>query len=174
MKTVPNILSLSRIMLCIILVFVKPLSGTFYIIYLYCGLSDILDGFIARKTGAASRFGEKLDSIADLIMAVVLLVLLYPVINPGKEIAIWITLIGIVRLMSVIVALKKFKTFAILHTYGNKITGLALFLFPVLLLLIPMTMLMYLICIIASASAIEEFIIQLTSHQLQANRKSIF
>jgi Phosphatidylglycerophosphate synthase len=174
MESIPNCLSLSRIILSLFLIFVKPISSAFYTIYVICGLSDILDGFIARKTGATSGIGAKLDSVGDMVMAIVLLLVLYPIINPSKEIIIWIIVIGVIRLASMAVAFKKYKTFASIHTYGNKITGLVLFIFPMLLPLIHKTVLIYIICTIASISAVEELIIQLTSSRLQLNRHSIF
>ena len=174
MKAIPNCISFSRIILSLILIFVKPLSVAFYVIYVICGLSDIVDGLIARKLGTTSRLGAKLDSIADMIMVGVLLVVLYPIVSLATEIIIWIICIGIIRLASMVVALKKYKTFAILHTYGNKITGLVLFIFPLFLPYIHATMLMNIICVVASISAIEELIIQLTSSQLQLNKQSIF
>ncbi|PRR83808.1 CDP-alcohol phosphatidyltransferase family protein [Clostridium vincentii] len=174
MKVIPNCISFSRIIFSAILIFVKPLSVSFYAIYIICGFSDIVDGFIARKTGTTSRLGEKLDSMADMIMIGVLLAVLYPIVNPATKIIIWIISIGIIRLAAMSVALKKYKTFAMLHTYGNKITGIVIFIFPILLLYIDTTMLLYIICVLASISAIEELIIQLTSSKLQANRKSIF
>lgn len=174
MKAIPNFISLSRIIFSMTLILVKPLSAAFYTIYIICGLSDMVDGFIARKTGTTSGFGAKLDSIADLVMVVVLLIVLYPIVNLTIEIIIWIILIGITRLASMIVAVKKYKTFAILHTYGNKITGIVLFLFPILLAYIHTNVSIYIICVVASISAIEELIIQLTSNQLQLNKHSIF
>jgi CDP-diacylglycerol---glycerol-3-phosphate 3-phosphatidyltransferase len=174
MKAIPNWISFSRIILSLILIFVKPLSVTFYVIYIICGLSDIIDGYIARKTGTTSGLGAKLDSMADMIMAGVVLLVLYPIVNPTTEIVIWIISIGIIRIASMVVALKKYKTFAILHTYANKITGIVLFIFPLFLPYIHTTVLMYIICVVASISAIEELIIQLTSSQLQLNKQSIF
>ena len=94
---VPNFISFSRIIFSLLLIFVKPLGLVFNTIYIICGLSDIIDGFIARKTGTTSRLGEKLDSIADMVMIVVLLLVLYPIINPTTEIIIWIILITIDR-----------------------------------------------------------------------------
>ncbi|AQR94434.1 MULTISPECIES: CDP-alcohol phosphatidyltransferase family protein [Clostridium] len=174
MKAIPNFISVSRIFFSLALILVKPLSSAFYIIYIICGFSDIMDGFIARKTGTASAFGAKLDSVADMIMIGVLLFLLYQIINPKIEIIICVILIGTIRLIAMIVALKKYKTFASIHTYGNKITGIILFLFPILIPYIQTTILMYVICIVASISATEELIIQLTSHELQLNKQSIF
>jgi CDP-diacylglycerol--glycerol-3-phosphate 3-phosphatidyltransferase len=174
MKVIPNCISFSRIIFSLALILVKPLGTTFYTIYIICGFSDIIDGFIARKTGTTSRFGAKLDSIADMIMIGVLLFLLYPIINPKIEIIIWVILIGIIRLIAMIMALKKYKIFASIHTCGNKITGIIVFLFPILIPYIHTTVLMYIICVVASISAIEELIIQLTSDELQLNKQSIF
>lgn len=173
MKIIPNCISLSRLIFSLTLIFIEPLSVAFYVIYSICGFSDIIDGFIARKTGTTSRLGEKLDSIADMIMIGVLIFILYPIINPSTEILLWIISIAIIRLAAMGVALKKYRTFAFLHTYGNKITGILIFIFPILLIYINTTVLMYIICAAASISALEELTIELTSSELQANRKSI-
>ena len=174
MKAIPNYISVSRIIFSLTLIFLKPLSLAFYVIYIICGFSDILDALIARKTRTTSTLGAKLDSVADMIMVGVVLLLLYPIINPTIEIIIWIILIAIIRLSSMVVALKKYKTFASIHTYGNKITGIILFLFPILFHYIHTIGLMYIICLIATLSAIEELIIHLISSHLELNRQSIF
>ena len=174
MKAIPNCISFSRIIFSLILIFITPLSIAFYAIYIICGFSDIMDGFIARKTVTTSILGAKLDSMADIIMTGVFLLVFYPIVNPATKIVIWIISIAIIRLASMVIAIKKYKTFASLHTYGNKITGLVLFIFPILLPFVHTTVLMYIICAVASISAIEELIIQLTSSQLQLNKQSIF
>ncbi|MBZ9623862.1 CDP-alcohol phosphatidyltransferase family protein [Clostridium sp. FP2] len=174
MKSIPNCISFSRIIFSLILIFVTPLSIVFYVIYIICGFSDIMDGFIARKTVTTSILGAKLDSMADMIMTGVLLFVLYPIVNPTTETVIWIISIAIIRLASMVIALKKYKTFASLHTYGNKITGIVLFIFPILLPYVHRNVLMYIICAVASISAIEELLIQLSSSQLNLNKQSIF
>ncbi|GAA0081641.1 MULTISPECIES: CDP-alcohol phosphatidyltransferase family protein [Clostridium] len=173
MKLLPNCISFSRIIFSLTLIYTKPLSLAFYVIYIICGFSDIMDGFIARKTGTTSSLGAKIDSMADMIMVGVLLFLIYPIANLTNKIVIWIILIGIIRLASMFIAMKKYKTFGSVHTYGNKITGLVLFLFPILIPYINTTVPMYIICFVASISAIEELIIQLTSSQLELNKKSV-
>lgn len=174
MKSIPNFISFMRIVLSLILIFVKPLSLVFYLIYIVCGFSDIMDGYISRKKGITSSLGAKLDSFADMVMIFVLLFVLYPILNPEIKIIIWIISIAIIRLLSMFVALRKYKTFASIHTYGNKITGLLLFIFPISLSFLNATVLMYIICVVASITAIEELIIQLTSSELQLNKISIF
>lgn len=174
MKSIANYISISRILLSLTLTLVKPTSMVFFIIYLFCGISDMLDGYIARKTNTTSKLGEKIDSIADLIMVVVLMLVLYPIINLTVKIVVWIAIIAIIRVVSVMVVFVKYKTFQILHTYGNKITGFVLFVFPLSFAFGQSEVLMYIICVVASISAIEELLIHISSDELNANRKSIF
>ncbi|KAJ50720.1 CDP-diacylglycerol--glycerol-3-phosphate 3-phosphatidyltransferase [Clostridium tetanomorphum] len=174
MKSLPNCISFSRIIFSLILIYTKPLSLDFYVIYIICGFSDIIDGFIARKIGTTSSFGAKLDSIGDMIMTAALLFLIYPILNLTTKIVIWIVIISIIRLSSMFVAMKKYKTFASIHTCGNKITGIVLFLFPIFIPYINTNVLMHIICVVASISAMEELIIQLTSTKLELNKQSIF
>ena len=179
MKSIANYISTSRIFLSLTLAFTKPLSIAFFVIYLVCGISDVFDGYIARKTNTASKLGEKLDSAADLIMVMVLMIVLYPIINPiinsTVQIVVWIVIIGIIRSVSMLVVFVKYKNFEILHTYGNKITGLVLFAFPLSLAFVQSDVLMmYIICVVASISAIEELFLHLSSKEFRANKKSIF
>lgn len=174
MKQIPNLITCSRIGLSVALLFVRPLGAAFYIIYILCGLSDMVDGLLARKFGATSRLGEKLDSLADFVMIGILFILLLPVIKPTLPIIIWVLGIVAVRFAAAGIAFVKFKTFAFLHTYSNKMTGLLLFLFPLALPVFHAVVVMYALCTAASISAIEELIVQVTSYELDANRKSIF
>ncbi|KGE19715.1 CDP-alcohol phosphatidyltransferase family protein [Paenibacillus wynnii] len=175
MKSLANSISLTRIFLALALVVVKPLGIAFLSIYLICGMSDVLDGYIARKTDTASKLGEKLDSIADLILVVILIAVLFPLLTITVQILAWVIIIGIIRAVSMLVVFAKYKTFGILHTYGNKITGLVLFAFPLSLAFVPSeVVVMFIMCAVASLSAVEELLIHLSSHELQANRKSLF
>jgi Phosphatidylserine synthase len=176
MKSLANAISFARIGLALSLILVQPLSNAFILIYLGCGISDTLDGYIARKTGTVSKLGEELDSVADLIMVFVAIILLYPFFKPIVSIGIiiWIVAIGVIRLLSILVVLVKFKTFAILHTYGNKITGFLLFIVPLLMSLMQLSIYIDIVCVIASLSALEELFIHLSSNELRPNKKSIF
>ena len=173
MKSLANYISIVRILLVFTLFLTEPLSIEFFVIYVVCGLSDIFDGYIARKT-QTSKLGEKLDSAADLIMLAVLFIILYRFLNLPVQIFAWIIIIVIIRGASIITVFIKYKTFAILHTFGNKVTGFILFLFPLMLKIFNSNTPMYVLCVIASISAIEEFLIHLLSDVLQVNRKSIF
>ena len=77
---IPNLITMVRIIGSLCLLFVQPLKKPFYIIYTIAGLSDALDGFIARKTNSVSELGSKLDSIADLSFYIVMILRLFPVL----------------------------------------------------------------------------------------------
>jgi CDP-diacylglycerol--glycerol-3-phosphate 3-phosphatidyltransferase len=173
MKSLANYISVSRIVLSLTLFLTEPLSPVFILIYLIIGLSDILDGYIARKTRSTSRLGEKLDSFADMAFDFVLIIILYPVIKPKTEILIWIALIALIRITAIAVVYKKYRIPGMVHTLANKATGLALFLFPILYSIFRSEYFIYFVCLIASVSAVEELIIDLTSNKWLANRKSI-
>jgi len=154
--------------------FVKPLSIAFFAIYILCGISDVFDGYIARKTNTTSKLGDNLDSAADLIVIVVLMIVLFPIIKLTSLIIVWIGIIGIIRIISTMVVFIKYKTFEMLHTYGNKITGLVLFTFPLSLAFDQSNVIIYIICVLASISAIEELLILLLKKELEINKKSLF
>lgn len=69
-----NIITVCRIILSIILIFLTPNSSPFYMVYILCGFTDMLDGFVARKTHSESDIGAKLDSIADITFVAVCLI----------------------------------------------------------------------------------------------------
>ncbi|OAA89318.1 CDP-alcohol phosphatidyltransferase family protein [Clostridium ljungdahlii] len=173
-NSVANCISLLRVFLEIMMLFVKPLSGPFFIIFLACQITDVLDGYIARKTHTVSKLGDNLDSIGDFIMILVLIIVLYPVIKLTIRIIIWVFIIAMIKIISMIIIFIKYKTFEMLHTYGNKFTGVILFAFIISLAFVQSNMIMYIVCTIASISAIEELLINLFSSELQINRKSLF
>jgi CDP-diacylglycerol--glycerol-3-phosphate 3-phosphatidyltransferase/cardiolipin synthase len=53
--------------------FARPIAG---IVFGLAAITDILDGYAARKLGQTSRFGEFLDPVADKLMVTVVLVLI--------------------------------------------------------------------------------------------------
>jgi CDP-diacylglycerol--glycerol-3-phosphate 3-phosphatidyltransferase len=81
MLTLPNLLTLSRILAVPILVFLlwnaSPLEyGVTFVLYCLVGITDYFDGYLARAQGTVSRLGQFLDPIADKIMVVAVIVML--------------------------------------------------------------------------------------------------
>lgn len=174
-RYLPNIITFTRIALCIPLFFALPLSPAFIVIYIACGLSDILDGFIARKTGTASRFGSSLDGIADAVFIGVVLIKLIPLIEVPFWIAAWIIVIAAIKLTSLAVGYRKYHVVSFLSTYANKITGALLFCFPLLYAVIGTGIALACgACTIAGLSAAEELAVNIISKEAATNVKSIF
>ena len=156
MKNLANYISISRILMSIVLIFTKPFSLLFYIIYLYCGISDMLDGCIARKSKNTTRFGSLLDSIADIIFVMIAIIKIVPFLNFSNEILIWIMMIALVKISNVICAYIYCKKFIFPHTIANKMTGFILFMVPFILLKNRDLILEAMICCIATFAAIQE------------------
>ena len=77
--TIPNLLTLLRVGLIPVLVvmYYLPMSGLYVAgIFILAGLTDWLDGYLARTLAQTSKFGEFLDPVADKLMVAVVLVLL--------------------------------------------------------------------------------------------------
>ncbi len=173
LRRLPNLITGARLVLTPVLAFVPAPGAVFYAVYLLCGLSDMLDGWLARKTGGESRLGAYLDSAADFALIAVLLWKLFPVISPSKAVVIWVLAIAAVRLMAAFVAYLRHGVFSFLHTSLNKLTGLLLFFYPLSLGLIRSATVIYFLCALATVSAAEELMIDLKSEEWDPNRKSI-
>ena len=161
--TIPNWITSIRIIGSVILLFIKPFTNSFYIIYTLCGLSDVADGAVARFTKNSTEFGAKLDSIADMLFYAIMLLKVFPVlwdILPGYTWYI-VAFVIILRLCSYIVAAVKYHKFASLHTYLNKLTGLIIFTVPYFLKLPIGVHVCFAVTIIAGLASLEELLIHI-------------
>lgn len=174
--TVANGITLLRIIGTVGLLFVKPISPLFLGIYTFTGLTDILDGWIARRTGTASDFGARLDSIADLLFYAVILIELVPVLWVILPQTIWYAAAAVllIRIGSYLTAAIKYRRFASLHTYLNKLTGAAVFLLPYMLIVTSGEIYSWAVCGAAFLASLEELIIHILSKRYNPDRKSIF
>ena len=77
----PNLITASRILFSVALLFFPVFSPAFYALYLTADITDMIDGSIARKTGKVSEFGARLDSVAEIVFVAACLVKLLPVIH---------------------------------------------------------------------------------------------
>lgn len=167
MKNIANYISISRAIMSIILAFTETFSAVFYIIYIYCGISDMLDGFIARKTNNTSKLGAYLDSITDIIFVIVAMFKIMPVLKLSNGIVIWIIIIALIRTINMIYSYMYYKEIRLLHTIANKITGLLLFIVP-LIMNINSVIIEIIICIVATFAAIQEgYYIRLRNNNLK-------
>ena len=155
-KHIANILTGCRIFGSILLLFFPAFSLDFYITYLLCGFSDMVDGTIARKTNSTSKFGSQLDTIADLIFVVISLFKLLPEIHIPQWLWIWGSVVAVIKISNIIWGYVFKKQFIALHTIMNKATGLLLFLLPLTIPFVELKYTSIVVCSIATFSAIQE------------------
>lgn len=126
---IPNILTVLRICGTALLLVLGQVDTAFYVIYTLCGVTDVLDGCLARAMGAESDLGARLDSIADLLLYSVMLLRIFPQLWPLLSLGmkLWALAVLLVRFVSYLVAAIKFHRFSAIHTYLNKATGFCLF-----------------------------------------------
>ena len=127
MKHIPNFLSALRIALCLPLILADAMTMPFWVLYVIAGTTDMLDGFLARRWGVESKFGARLDSLADIIFVLAVGYKLFPWLKLPA--ALWI-MIGVIALVKVSNAISSYvikHKIAFLHTIANKLTGFLLF-----------------------------------------------
>ena len=157
-KHIANVLTGFRILGSMLLLFVPVFSKAFYTIYLLCGLSDMIDGTVARKTNSASEWGAKMDTAADLVFVTVSLIRILPTIHIPQWLWIWGGVIAIVKIRNIIWGYVSKRQFISPHTVMNKVTGLCLFLLPLTLSFVELTYSSVAVCSIATCAAIQEAI----------------
>jgi phosphatidylglycerophosphate synthase len=158
--TISDYLSLLRCLGAVSLLFIQPFVTAFYMIYLLCGLTDVLDGWIARKTKSTSEFGARLDSIADLLFYGALFWKLIPVLRMELSGMIWCAagIILFLRLGIYLAVAMRWHCLASRHTYLNKATGLLIFALP-FVMRTPWKGIYYVIvAVVAGTAAVEELI----------------
>ncbi len=167
----PNVITCIRIVFSLFLFTIVPHTMNFWVIYIVCGMTDVCDGYLARKWDVSSKKGALLDSIADLLFIIALLYAFIPEIALKSWMLIWIIIIAVIRILSILVGIFKYRTLAFIHTYGNKLSGLLLFYFPIFLKVTGLKTTVIVICTVAIISAIEELVIMISSKSLDRDRK---
>ena len=156
-KQIANIITLCRIPGSIGLLFCPVFSAYIYGLYIFCGLTDMVDGTIARKTGSVSEFGSRLDTVADFFFVTVSFVKLVPVIRIPVWIWVWAAVIAAAKLVNLVRGFTQTKQMPALHTIANKATGLCLFLLPLTMSFVDLRYTVPVVCIIATIAAIQEW-----------------
>ena len=173
-KQIPNLISVLRMVCSVALLFTGGLSPAFYSLYVVCGVSDALDGYIARRTNTVSRLGAALDSVADVLFFGSIVIVFLPLLTPSVWVLVWLGGIALLRIVSLGIGWYKYHMLAFLHTYANKAAGFVIFLAPVIYALVGLSVTAIIVCVPAMVSAIEELLINSTSKQLNRDIKGIF
>ena len=155
-KHIANIITGSRIVFSLPLLFISLSSPWFCILYLFCGLSDMVDGAIARKIKATSDFGAKLDSVSDFVFMFVCCVKILPLFRIPLWLWMWVIILALTKIFNISLVFLQKKKLISIHSVLNKAVGLALFLLPLSLSFIETAYSVSAICFLATIAVIQE------------------
>ena len=154
MTQLPNIITLLRIAGSMGLLFCDVMGVAIWIIYGLCGISDIVDGWLARKLKCVTKKGALLDSLADICFVVCCAWKLLPILELPQWLWLWVGVNVAIKVVNQIFALVMYGCFQFPHTLANKATGFLLF------ITVPMTswsiVPITIVAAIATFSAVQE------------------
>ena len=151
-----NIITGIRIVISAVLLFCPAFSPAFFVFYIAGGISDMIDGAVARRTGTVSEFGSRLDTVADIVFAAVCLIKLLPVMHVPVWLYIWIAIIAMIKVTNIAAGYIRQKEFISVHSIINKVTGGLLFIFPLTLVFVNIKYSAAVICAVATIAAVNE------------------
>ena len=151
------------------MIFTPFLSQKFFIVYIISGVTDVLDGWVARTTHTVSKLGSKLDSVSDLFFYTVMMHKIMPYLKRYLPKYIWagiyITLIIRIALYVCYGFIK--KKFMSNHTLLNKLTGLMLFVLPFIVPTKYFVAYSHVVCAVAFLAAIYEVFLVINNDRKQ-------
>jgi CDP-diacylglycerol--glycerol-3-phosphate 3-phosphatidyltransferase len=156
MKLLPNAISALRFLGAFCILFFEVNSIIFWIFFFVCGLSDMVDGFLARKLGCESKTGAMLDSLADLAFVICCCFKLIPALAFPKWLWIWAGVIVATKIINQISALVIYKKCIFPHTIANKVTGVLLFVGVPLTVFLESIVPMVIVAVVATFAAVQE------------------
>jgi len=156
MKAPANSITILRILCSVALLFCPVFSPAFYALYLTAGVSDMVDGWVARRTHTASELGAKLDTMADIVFVIVCLVKLLPMLDIPVWIYIWIGVIALIKIINIISGFVVQKRFVTVHSTMNKVSGLLLFILPLTISFADLKYTGAVVCFFTTFAAIQE------------------
>jgi len=93
--SIPNLITIARILLVPVVIWAIT-SGEMevaFLLFLIAGLSDAVDGFLAKRLNMTSELGAHLDPLADKV----LIVSIYVALGIAGEIPRWLTILVVSR-----------------------------------------------------------------------------
>ncbi len=151
-----NIITGCRIAFSILMLISPVFLFRFYAMYLAGGVTDMIDGTVARRTNSVCVLGSRLDTLADFAFVSSALIKILPAVEVPKWSLAWTLVIAIIKITGAALGLIHGKRLLVEHTVMNKITGFLLFLLPLTLGCIEIRYSAFGACSMATAAAIQE------------------
>jgi cardiolipin synthase len=176
--TLPNILSFYRLLTFPLILFLIYHSKETFFSWILCInlLTDIADGWIARRFNLQTKLGAKLDSLADLGTYISAFLGIFQF--KQAEMAGYMGMLYLFMLLIVlytIISLIKFRKTPSLHLYSTKIGGYIQGIFFFLLFAIDFYPNLFILAMVwGYLSSLEEIIILIKLKELRSNAKGLF
>jgi CDP-diacylglycerol--glycerol-3-phosphate 3-phosphatidyltransferase len=127
MTLLPNIITLLRIVGSLGLLLCDVSGVAFWFVYALCGISDIADGWLARRLKCVTKTGALLDSVADICFVACCAWKLLPILELPQWLWLWAGVIVAIKVVNQLSALVMYGRCCFPHTIANKATGFLLF-----------------------------------------------
>ena len=170
-KHIANIITECRILFSLLLLFFPTASARFYIFYLFCGLTDMIDGTIARKMGSVSELGSRLDTVADFVFLAIAFFKFLPILSLPMWLWMWILTIAVIKAITIVWKLVIERKLIAFHSVLNKITGACLFVLPLSLGAVDIKYSGSFVCSIAMIAALQELFVETKKRATKKNSK---
>lgn len=159
-KNMANILTGIRLLCGLALPFVPAFSRWFYILYLLGGFTDAIDGAVARRLSAASPFGAKFDTAADMVYFLSALAVTVCAARFPMWLIVWIGAVALFKVFAAAYGFFRYRRFVTVHSAANRVCGLLTFAVPLYVGILPWrfsALPVILTCTAASAAALREW-----------------
>ena len=178
LRHIPNVLSLSRIPLSIAMLFLAKWRVVFVCVYAVAGLTDMSDGFLARRFGWQSDLGSKFDGLADATWIFSMMAVVFLVLRIKFKLYVYIAFAVIlaVRIVNLAFTRIKFKQWGALHSSLVRYSGIPLYLIAPYCVWTrkgPSALLLAALCVVF-LSVVEETLILAQLEEYDMNTKSIW
>ena len=97
--TAPNQLTLFRLLLvtCLVILVLYGFNGLALVVFIVAGVTDALDGLMARRMGQRTTLGAWLDPMADKLLLVSTFIVLTMPLGLPNQLPLWFTVLVISR-----------------------------------------------------------------------------
>lgn len=175
--SIPNILSLLRLALVPVLVALAAVQrGDIFLLVLVVSLiSDVLDGYLARKLDLASELGAKLDSWGDILTYAAMILglhLIWPDIFDQQAEFLFAAMMSFV--LPTLLAFRKFGSYPSYHTWGAKLAAVLIAPAYYVLILTDVDSFFRVVILFHVLVAVEEMAITYILNQPRSNVSSVF
>ena len=186
-KYIPNMISSARILAGASLFLFSDFTNGFIALYVFCGITDLIDGPIARKLNATSSIGALLDTVGDIITYMAFAKILLVQKQVPASILYWMLGVAGIHLIAGLVSLIKVKKFYLVHSLFGKILGGSVFVLPFAMWIaakiltkpsseydLVVYIMMAIVATIGTIAGLESLIIQIKTSDPQTPIKTIY